>query len=80
MPNGLYRQTCRGKTRNRPIERIHRDEMESNGKPAFSVVYDTRIEFLRTTGTGFAAFGVFGGRACAGQVFFGMPFPAGYMS
>jgi len=50
MPNGLYRQTCRGKTGNRPIERIHRGKIESNGKPDFSVVYASRIEFLRTTG------------------------------
>jgi hypothetical protein len=51
MPNGLYRQTCRGKTGNRPIERIHRGKIESNGKPDFSVVYASRIEFLRTTGS-----------------------------
>ena len=50
MPNGLYRQTCRGKTGNRPIERIRRKKTESNGKPDFFVVYATRIEFLRTTG------------------------------
>jgi hypothetical protein len=46
----LYRQTWGGKTGNRTIERIHREEeTESNGKPARSVVYDTRMEFLRTT-------------------------------
>lgn len=50
MPNGLYRQTSRGKTENWPIERIHREKIDSNGKPEFSVVYATRIEFLRITG------------------------------
>jgi hypothetical protein len=49
MPNGLYRQTRSGKTGDRPIERIHLEKIESNGKPDFSVVYASRIEFLRTT-------------------------------
>src|ERR1017187_3546737 len=51
MPNGLYWQTCRGRTGNWPIERIHCEKTDSNGKPDFSVVYATRIEFLRTTGS-----------------------------
>ncbi len=49
MPTGLYRQTCRGRTRNRPIEGINGKKIESTGKPDFSVVYATRMEFLRTT-------------------------------
>ena len=40
---------CRGKTGNQSIEPSHRERIESNGKPAFSFVYATRIEFLRTT-------------------------------
>jgi hypothetical protein len=50
MPTGLYRQTCRGRTRNRPIEGINCKKIESTGKPDFSLVYATRMEFLRTTG------------------------------
>jgi hypothetical protein len=50
MPIGLYRQTCRGKTGNWPIERIHREKIESHGKPDFFVVYATRVEFLRIIG------------------------------
>jgi len=49
MPTGLYRQTCRGRTRNRPIEGINCKKIESTGKPDFSLVYATRMEFLRTT-------------------------------
>jgi len=49
MPNGLYWQTYRGKTGNWSIERIHCEKTDSNGKPDFSVVYATWIEFLRTT-------------------------------
>jgi hypothetical protein len=49
MPNGLYWQTSRGKTGNWSIERIHCEKTDSNGKPDFSVVYATWIEFLRTT-------------------------------
>jgi hypothetical protein len=51
MPTGLYRQTCRGRTRNRPIEGINCKKIESTGKPDFSLVYATRMEFLRTTCT-----------------------------
>ena len=51
----LRARTVRGKTENWPIERIHRERIESNGKSAFSVVYATRIEFLRTTGRGWLA-------------------------
>ena len=42
-------KTCRGKTGNRPIERVNREKTESDGKPDFSVVYATRIEFVRAT-------------------------------
>jgi hypothetical protein len=48
MPNGLYRKLAmqESETANRtdPLQKI-----ESSGKPDFSVVYATRIEFLRTT-------------------------------
>jgi hypothetical protein len=46
MPNGLYRQTCRGKTGNRPIERIRRKKIESSGKPDFFVVYALGSNFF----------------------------------
>jgi hypothetical protein len=49
MPTGLYRQTRRVKTGQ---SHIHCKRIDSAGKPDFSVVYITRIEFLRTTRAG----------------------------